>query len=173
MMRDTAKKYDAWLSNLYQFDRCFLQTFCPAEETVEHWRLERVKFGERIHPASRFSMEVDTKSGLVEGGDVFPYRIVPIHWDFDGYGDEAIVCTDRPLYEPLLDGRDRHIYFVPYGINHASTVARIRHLYPLSYGREVNNGELWTVFVDSVIAIEGRVVAIGGSTYLYSEPYWR
>jgi hypothetical protein len=186
MAWETARRYQEFLEDMLSDDwweGCLLQTFHPGIKTVEHWELETLTRQEGVIQSplgvnyllfSSRSYRMTTAIDMTTGKDlrstdgIFPTRIVPAHSELKCYGEDAIVITDRPLYEPLLDGCDRHFYYVTTReMREGHARATILRLYPLSYRREVTDGVVWTVFA------QDNPGAIEGATYLYSEPYWR
>lgn len=153
------KDWTNWLSSLKEGDDVLFQQFIPRgksclDSQIECWRFWLARFrGSTVfydkdsHPL-KDGRSVYWNSDSLHG-DVFGGRIVPIHSDVKPYEGFRFADCHAPIFEPLWDNADRCFVRVNYGPNKHRIIKEIKTQFPQSYGREVYDGELLTVFADS------------------------
>lgn len=176
---DTEAKYNTWLASVKDGDQVLLQQFHPKKDgcldiSMEYWHFRQVKVwrdqlcsrGTNDHPFNRQTGKCCYWNSPKDWGEVFPARIVPIHYEFAAHavkenGDSFI--SDLPLYEPNYIQSNRHVLKLDtrdFGKPHYE----IGKVYPCNYLQKVDDNYLLHVFT-----ADEWTMAVDGAIYLYSE----
>jgi hypothetical protein len=175
----TAEDYAAWLAGLKSQDRVIFQEFVERgksclDSQVEGWGFTQGRVVQYpslgwgfIEDGGGENRQLKDGGAIYHGGapwgNVFQARIVPDHHDLHGTGKYMI--GHAPAYEPALKYASRCFAFAAYAPNAHKQKRLLREAGALFYAREVDRGELLTMFGD---AEELRLlVEAAGAQWLY------
>jgi len=164
---DSQAKYDSWLSTVKDGSEVLLQKFHPANDSLfdfnfEHWTFTkgRIHRGQYLLGGGREGL-FDPSTGKAkywdgknDWGEVFPARILPIHYEFDAHAVKKVgdaFIGDLPLYEPLFLNQYRHVFRAD---SRSSTYHKFMREYPYSYSHtyKYSPDKLIEVFTESDLA---------------------
>jgi len=165
---ESQAKYNSWLATVKDGDAVLLQKFQPANDNIlafnfEHWTFTKG----RIHQDQYFlgggqSGLFDPSNGKAkywdgknDWGEVFPARILPIHYEFDAHAVKKIGDTfigDMPLYEPLFLNSYRHVFRAD---SRSNTYHSFMREYPYSYNHTYNISPDKLIEIFTELNIEG------------------
>jgi len=162
----TERDYTAWLSSLKDGETVVQQQFTPPQNFLgmpfERWRFVKGHITGVSTDSWRFHHAPDTSPVRPDGiacwwgndrewGEVFPARLVPMHYDLrldDGRSGHCVYGHD-PVYEPEFFGCFRHTFFVKHGKDFHSHCQSIRDAHPRNYQIGAENGVIIVAFSPS------------------------
>jgi len=149
---ESQESYLAWLATVKDGTEVLLQKFHPANDSLLRFRFEHWTFSKaRIHqdqyllgggesglfdPSTGKAKYWDGKN---DWGEVFPARILPIHYEFDAHAVKKVGDTfigDLPLYEPLFLKVNRHVFRAD---SRSGSYHKFMREYPYSYAHTHKN----------------------------------